>query len=140
MAESSKHLDLVHRILDYILSHYSGVDHVATLHDLPCYVGCEKPPKIGRFRPDVYAIDAPLTRAIVGEAKTQSDLEANHSKEQFTAYFAHLRLQPRPLLIVAVPWQAKATAQSLLHVLRNGIDAASVEIVVIDDVEECACQ
>ena len=137
MPESSKHLDLVQCILSYIQKHYSGVHHLVTLHDLPGFVGCDKPPKIGRFRPDVYAIDAPLTRTIVGEAKTQFDLEADHSKKQLIAFLRYLRFQHNSTLVVAVPWQAKATASSLLNLLAQQAEVEnSVQLVVIDDVGE----
>ena len=107
---------------------------MATLHDLPNFIGCDKPPKIGVFRPDVYAIDAPLTRTIVGEAKTQADLETDHTKAQFVSFIRFLRLQQNAVLVVAVPWQAKATARSLLDALL-GSDRESIRVVVIDDLE-----
>ena len=37
-------------------------------------------------RPDVYAIDAPQTQTIVGEAKTQGDLETEHTHKQFAGF------------------------------------------------------
>lgn len=135
MPESSKHLELIRCILACIKQRYSGVKHVTTLHDLPGYVGCDKPPKIGPYRPDVYAIDAPVTRTIVGEAKTQLDLETDHSTGQFAAFLRYLRLQPNPTLIVAVPWQAKATARTRLQRISSETEAQLVEIVVVDDVE-----
>ena len=107
---------------------------MATLHDLPNFIGCDKPPKIGAFRPDVYAVDAPLTRTIVGEAKTQADLETDHTRAQFVSFIRFLRLQQNAVLVVAVPWQARATARSLLDALL-GADKESIRIVVIDDVE-----
>lgn len=136
MPESAKHIELVRCILTYIQNNYSGIRQVAMLHDLPGFVGCDKPPKIATYRPDVYAIDAPLSRTIVGEAKTQIDLEADHSKNQFMAFLSFLRVQPRPTLIVSVPWQAKATARSLLQGLCSRLDAQVVQVVVIDDAEE----
>jgi hypothetical protein len=111
------------------------MQRVAVLHDLPGLVGCDKPPKVGAFRPDVYAIDAPVTRTIIGEAKTATDLETEHSGMQFAAFLTYLRLQPNPILIASVPWHAKATARSLLQVLSSRLDAGAVEIVVLDDVE-----
>ncbi len=136
MPESSKHLDLVRRVLEYIRKQHCGIEHVATLHDLPGVIGCDKPPKIGAYRPDVYALDAPLTKTIVGEAKTQADLEAEHSKDQFAAFLKYLRLQPNPSLVVGVPWQAKATARTLLQNLCRRFDAQNVQIVIVDDVED----
>jgi len=133
--ESSKHLELVQRILAYIRSNFAGIQQVAVLHDLPGFVGCDKPPKVGAFRPDVYAIDAPVTRTVIGEAKTIADLETDHSREQFEAFLGYLRLQRNPTLIASVPWQAKATARSLLQMLCGRLEAGAVQIVVIDDVE-----
>ncbi len=135
MPESSKHLDLVRCILAYIRKNYSGLHHVAILHDLPGFIGCDKPPKIGAYRPDVYAIDAPLTRTIVGEAKTQLDLESDHTKDQFISFLTFLQLQQNAMFIVGVPWQAKATARGILESLKRSLTTNDVEIVVIDDVQ-----
>jgi len=105
------------------------------LHDLPGFIGCDKPPKIGAYRPDVYAIDAPLTRTIVGEAKTQLDLESDHTKDQFISFLTFLQLQQNAMFIVGVPWQAKATARGILESLKRSLTTNDVEIVVIDDVQ-----
>ena len=135
MPESLQHLRLVERILSYLRKHYVGVQQLATLHDLPGVIGCDKPPKIGVYRPDIYAIDAPLTTTIVGEAKTQSDLETQHTREQFLSFMEFLRLQPKPVLVVAVPWQVKTAARSLLDGLARHLQIRSIELVVLDDVE-----
>lgn len=105
------------------------------LHDLPGFIGCDKPPKIGNFRPDVYAVDAPLTKTIVGEAKTQLDLETDHTKAQLASFISFLKLQRNAVLVVAVPWQAKPTARSMLQGLANRLGAAEIRVVVIDDIE-----
>jgi hypothetical protein len=101
---------------------------------LPGAIGGEKPPKIGAFRPDVYAIDAPLTKTIVGEAKTQSDLETDHTRKQFHAFLRYLQLQTNSVFILAVPWQAKARGRTLLHSIQSELEASAVEIVVIDNI------
>jgi hypothetical protein len=134
VAESSIHLDLVRRILDHIAYHYHGVGAVAVLHDLPGRIGCTKPPKIGSYRPDVYAIDAPQTQTIVGEAKTQGDLETEHSHRQFATFLRFLALQNQGVFILGVPWQAKARGLSLLKVIGREIGTHSVRIVIVDDV------
>ena len=133
MAESEKHLELVSCILAHIENTYVGLNSVAIIHDLPGRIGCDKPPKIGQFRPDVYAIDAPLTRTIIGEAKTQSDLETNHTATQFRAFMSFLRLQPNPVFILAVPWQVRVLARTLLLAVQRELHASSVLLVVLDD-------
>jgi hypothetical protein len=136
MAESVTHLELVSQILSYIRSNYVGLRYVSTLHDLPGIIGCEKPPKIGDFRPDVYAIDAPLTRTIIGEAKTQSDLESDHSRRQFQAFLRFLRLQHNSVFILAVPWQVHSRARTLLRSIQKVVDASVVDILVLDNIRK----
>ena len=134
VAESSTHLALVKRILDHIAHHYQGAGAVAVLHDLPGQIGCTKPPKIGAYRPDVYAIDAPQTQTIVGEAKTQGDLETEHSHKQFATFLRFLALQSHGVFILGVPWQAKARGLSLLKGIGREVGTHSIRIVIVDDV------
>lgn len=134
MAESATHLELISRILEYIKDAYSGINHVSTLHDLPGVIGCEKPPKIGNFRPDVYAIDAPLTRTVVGEAKTVGDLESGHTREQIKAFLRFLRFQSNSVFILAVPWQINIRARNLLESIQIEAGASMVDTIVIDNI------
>jgi hypothetical protein len=134
LGESAKHLELLSYILSHIEKTYVGMDSVVTIHDLPGTIGCEKPPTIGGFRPDVYAIDAPLTRTIIGEAKTQADLERDHSAAQCRAFISYLRLQPNSVFIIAVPWQAHALARTLMLDIQRELDASGVQVVVLDDI------
>lgn len=136
MSESTQHLDLVRRIVAYVRSRFSGMQHVVTLHDLPGAIGCDKPPKIGSFRPDVYAVDAPMTCTIIGEAKTTADLETEHTRAQFESFLQYLRAGTKPLFIVAVPWQVSTRARGMLSAIGTRLKIGDdVEIVIIDDIE-----
>ena len=134
MPESSTHLALVGRIIDHIAEHHRGISDLAVLHDLPGRIGCTKPPKIGLYRPDVYAVDAPLTQTIIGEAKTQGDLETQHTHKQLTAFVKFLAIQNNAVLILAVPWQAKARGLAVLTSIAQRVGTVSVRFVVVDNV------
>ncbi|SRR5258708_17220141 len=134
MPESVLHQALVGSIIAHIRSKYAGLEYVVALHDLPGAIGSEKPPKIGAFRPDVYAIDAPLSRTIIGEAKTQVDLETDHSRKQFEAFLRFLRMRDNSVFILAVPWQAKIRGCALLQLIQKELEAWKVEIVVLDNI------
>jgi len=82
----------------------------------------------------VYAIDAPLTQTIVGEAKTQGDLETEHTHKQLTAFVSFLHLQGNGVLILAVPWQAKARGLAILTSIGRTLGTHMVRFVVVDDV------
>lgn len=86
--------------------------------------------------PDVYAFDAPLTTVIIGEAKTQDDLETERSRKQLAAYLSYLGHQQTGILILAVPWQVKRRAKQVVESLRAQTGAASVKTVMLDDVTQ----
>lgn len=132
MAESLVHLHLVGRIVSYVRAEYQAYQ-LAVFHDLPNLLGAEKPPRIGGFVPDVFAIDAPPSITILGEAKTVEDLETEHSREQLAAFLTFLRLQPSGILVVAVPWQAQARAKNLVAQLQRQLQCAGVRAIVITE-------
>jgi hypothetical protein len=133
LAESIQHLKLVESIITYIGKNFVGVNSVVTLHDLPGRIGCEKPPKIGSYRPDIYATDAPTTVTILGEAKTQSDLDSTHTRSQIRTFIRYLQLQQNGVFILATPWQAKVKGRELVTALSVGDFSSRVRVIVIDD-------
>jgi hypothetical protein len=97
---------------------------------MPSHIGCDKPPIIGGYRPDVFAIDAPLTTTIIGEAKTAGDLETDHTHKQIADFTRFLCLQTNPVFVLGVPWQARARGLGLVNsiIARRGIEPSSISI------------
>jgi len=136
VAESLNHIALLERLFSHVQKTISPRQHIAVLHDLPGVIGCEKPPCIGQFRPDLYASDAPTTSVIIGEAKTAQDLETPHSRAQIHAYAKHLALYPGSTFILAVPWQLRARAEIIMSQALESACAKDIARVVIDDLQE----
>ena len=134
MAESSKHSALVQIIISYIGREHAQIAALGIVNDLSSPLHAEKPSRIDGFVPDVYAFDAPLTTVINGEAKTQEDLETDHSRKQITAFLSFLCHQHSGIFILAVPWQAKRRAHAIIEALRAETGATSVNTVTLDDV------
>jgi hypothetical protein len=132
MAESRLHLALVGAILAHVREDYHAYQ-LAIIHDLPDVLGAEKPPRIGGFVPDIYAVDAPSTITILGEAKTAADLETDHSRKQLAAFLSFLALQHHGVLVLGVPWQAQAAARNLIARLKRQFNCASVPAIVISN-------
>lgn len=133
MAESSQHAALVQIIIDYIMREHAEVTALGIVDDLSSVIGAEKPNRIDGFVPDVYAFDAPRTTTIIGEAKTKEDLETERSKKQIAAFLSHLHYQDTGIFIMAVPWQVKRRAQTIVSILQKAAGAASVRTVTLDD-------
>jgi hypothetical protein len=134
LAESSNHAALVQIIIKYIGREHAQIAALGMVNDLSSPLRAEKPNRIEGFVPDVYAFDAPLTTVIIGEAKTQDDLETERSRKQITAFLLHLCHQPVGIFILAVPWQAKRRATAIVKSLRAETDATSVKAVTLDDI------
>ena len=65
------------------------------------------------FRPDVYYCYQDTL--IIGEAKTSSDIERLHSREQYESYIKKCALfQGQAILLIAVPWMDHATANNIV--------------------------
>ncbi len=134
LAESRTHSALVQVIVSFIRHEHAQITALGIIDDLSSPLHAEKPSRIGGFVPDVYAFDAPLTTVIIGEAKTATDLETQHSREQMSAFLSHLSQQQTGIFILAVPWQAKRRAQTIIEVLRAETGATSVKVVTLDDI------
>ena len=135
MSESLNHLELVDRMIGYVEREYRPAYELVIFHDKPSVIGGEKPPRIGGYQPDLYATDTPVSIIILGEAKTEDDLETEHSRNQLIAYLRFLAWQPRGVLVLAVPWQASATATNVLWRLQRDHNALNVQTVVLTDAE-----
>src|SRR5882724_5459673 len=137
MPESTQHLDLVRRLISYVNSNFSECRSMSIISDLPTSIGGERPPKIRGFAPDLFAVDVPATKTIIGEAKTRQDLETDHSRRQIDAFLYYLSRQPRGILIIAIPWQILGATQRMMRSLRSATEFPhSVEIIILDEIGE----
>jgi hypothetical protein len=123
-------------LLKYVQYTFEADHNAVILHDLPSAIGCEKPPMIEGFRPDLYASSGALQTVIIGEAKTAKDLETAHSREQYRAYARHLAICAHPTFIIAVPWSLRVRAKTLMRLASEEADASGIARVVIDDIQE----
>ena len=131
MTESLQHRALVNLLKEHFRKLDDPLTHVE-FSDEPDYLGSNKPPLIGGYRPDV-VWKTPFNRyRFIGEAKTGNDIDNNHSRAQFEAYLNALHYDgDNGQLVVAVPWGAENTASALLHSLavKNEISTLRYSII-----------
>ena len=136
MAESTCHMRLVRLLVETISRDFRAVGPFSVLDDLPAPLKSQRPPKIGRFVPDVFATTGPGGREILGEAKTEPDLESRHTRQQLTEFLRYAKIHSGAVLLLAVPWTASATAHNLLRQLGVELDlpAEAPTAFVVDGV------
>lgn len=91
--------------------------------------GC--PPRLDASRPDLYARAFGERRhVIIGEAKTESDIDSPHTASQLSAYFIHLRDEAPGELLVPVPYLAAGAAYRVCWTARRraGCDQVPFEV------------
>jgi hypothetical protein len=132
LGETEVHLALVRTLVRYATWRLREFRATAVFADLPSVSRRDKPPRIGGFVPDVYASDVPTTFSLLGEAKSLEDLETTHTALQLAAFCRHARFC-NGAVVVAVPTVAVATARALLRRCAVSVDAASLELSIIDE-------
>ncbi len=128
--ESELHVKLVEAAVAKIQRRHCDLYSLTILVDLPS-ARQNRPTLIGRFIPDVFAIDAPETCRIIGEAKTPLDCETERSRLQIQAFLGHLALFPNGLFYLCVPLFYRVRAETLVGAAVRATGACAVKTEVI---------
>lgn len=84
------------------------------------------------YVPDVYYNYKNII--IIGEAKSEKDLEISHSIEQYKSYIKYLNLHAsygkKCIIIIATPWQASISAYKIFKRLIN----KKIKLIIVNEV------
>jgi hypothetical protein len=133
MAESAQHIELVDLIIDWVRNEYSSNPAMLLFHDKPGAPKDQKPYRINGFVPDVYAVDAPTTTTIIGEAKTPSDLETKHTISQIKGFLNLLVYREKPVFVISTPLNAMPSAKRLLMDVLESLPANNLQVIMLDE-------
>ena len=133
MPESAQHARLVEAIVAHTENRLGPFTEILVREDAVRPRRGERPPRVFRFTPDVYATDVPTTMTLIGEAKTAADLDTKHSRVQIAAFLEYLAYTPGGLFVLAVPILAKPRARWILRELGDPLGADAPQAEVIDD-------
>ena len=131
MSESSSHILLVQSLVAWVAENFLGGDRGMILIDSPYTVASQKPPRIARFVPDVFVPSGFIGGMIIGEAKTDKDLERRHSLEQIDEFLLECSRYDGSLFVLAVPWYNTRLARAILREIQRR-NAIQVNTIVID--------
>ena len=138
MPESDEHSNLVAILREHISERFCAGDEDRVLCDLRDGASSARPPSIGGYVPDAYAMLNEQGRVVIGEAKSMRDLENSHADSQITAFLKRCGLAEGSVFMLAVPWPVERHARSLLMKSKIREDLLHVETVVISEVSQTA--
>lgn len=129
MSESQKHLILVRALADYISKKYLKGE--AKLLQIDSAGQQAKPPAVGSFIPDAYFYYSVDDFLIIGEAKTDIDLEAQHSYQQIETFIQHCAAHRKGILVLAVPWFMIPFSRGLVRSIcvKHNIKELMLEVI-----------
>lgn len=128
--ESNKHHSLVKIIYDYVIKNEKAEKSLIQSDIFEIGGNVTRMPE--GFVPDFYYNYDNII--ILGEAKTDQDLDREHSILQFNSYINYIRkyisLGYKCKFIIAVPWQASIAAA---RIMRKIIGDEAIELIVLNE-------
>lgn len=114
-----------------IESKYPGAFVVSDRQQRP---GDTVPHLIGGFRPDVYATVTSVASVsvIIAEAKTNADIQTEHTERQVLAFIRHLEHKKTGRFILAATGWGADRAKTILRFIREVDQISHTALVVFD--------
>ena len=109
--------------------------HLTFVSDVQQMPGDIVPPLIGGFRPDVVGCVEFPEIAVIGEAKTDADLENPHSHAQIFAFLRVLENQQKGLFVLSVTGFKVNRAKTLLRFLYTHCQIVNATVSVYDGLD-----
>lgn len=122
-------MDYVNLVEQYVLQMIPSEQEGFIYVDKP--EAAYKPPLVGNFRPDLYFCAE--NKLIIGEAKTVTDFERFHSKEQYKTYLQVCQeFKGNSLLILCSSWSVAFSFKTLIKSMKkqHGFDT---KVVIISE-------
>ena len=134
MSESSVHISFVEKIYEEAKKNIPFGMHVLIDVDHP-NSSCSTPKLLNGYKPDLYYCYDNLL--IIGEAKTDFDVERPHSMNQYNSYYDEAyEFSGQSVLIFCVSWKMFATLKNIMRRIRRNKVSSKIRIIVLNDLGE----
>ena len=133
MSESLIHIRLVELMENWVAHNLFFGEYGNILVDHPRSSLMNKPPRIGHYSPDLFVPQTIKNGIIIGEAKTEYDIENKHSMSQIINFLEFLRNSNKNIFIFTVPCLMTRLAINVLNNLQRKSNAKEVRIIVLDN-------
>ena len=134
MAESSVHISFVEKIHEEAKKIIPFGSHVLIDIDHP-NSSSSTPKLLNGYKPDLYYCYDNLL--VIGEAKTDFDVERPHSMNQYISYYDEAyKFSGQAVLIFCVSWKMFATMKNIMRRIRRNKVSSKIRIIVLNDLRE----
>lgn len=127
MSESEEHRALVRAAEEMLGAVYPSASIVVDIQSAP---GAHLPPTIAGFRPDLL-VRGEVPKAIA-EAKTDGDLDRDHTYQQLTSFVTYLEGLAGGLLVLSVAGRCADRAKTVLRFIHFELGPLRTRVAVFD--------
>ena len=137
MPESLAHIQYVRKIVSYMKATFPSCQESVVQADLPEY-GKRTPKVIGGYYPDVYYRTVSLF--VIGEAKTDQDIDNYHTNNQIKSYIDELRTgsQKEKHIILSSSVYSFAMLKNMIVRRKKDEDLSDITFHIIDNIARIA--
>ena len=128
MSQSDTHRKLVIQVAKALELRCPRISIITDVQQTP---GDLVPPVIDGYRPDVYA-RMPANAIVIAEAKTDSDIDNRHTRNQTLSFLTYLERNGNGLFVLSVTGYGANRAKTLLRFIRRDTLVTSTDIAVFD--------
>ena len=133
MSQSEDHIGLVLNVVNQLETQFPNSEFLA---DLPSSYSYRRTFSIDGFFPDVYcSVDQPDRRTIIAEAKTDSDIDNEHTWNQINAFIRYLSTKRRGLFVLSVTGIAADAAKVMLFHMSLHHNIVDTDIAIYDSLD-----
>ena len=137
MAESLAHISYVKKIISYMLASVPECQQCMIQADLADY-GKRTPQVTGGYYPDVYYRTP--SYFLIGEAKTDGDIDNHHTNAQIDCYIQELRFgfQKEKHLVLSSSLYSFAMLKNMIALKKRCEDLNDIKFHIIDNIAQVA--
>ncbi len=132
MSESKGHRELIRAMAENVETRYPKMRLKKDILEKP---GDAVPPNINNFKPDVFAVNRNRSFHVICEAKTDIDLEIEHTNLQLQAFLSYIETKGQGLLILGILGQKADRAKTMLHFLNQELEPKATKFEVFDGLD-----
>lgn len=134
MAESSVHISYVVKIYEQAKNLIPIGSHILIDVDHP-NSSSSTPKVLNGYKPDLYYCYNELL--VIGEAKTDFDVERPHSMNQYKSYYEEAyNFNGNSVLFFCVSWKMFATMKNIMRRIRKNKSSSKIRIIVLNELGE----
>ena len=130
MSQSELHNQLIRQVEIVLRERFHDVELITDIQQVP---GDEIPPLIGQYRPDIYGCAKHGQLVFIAEAKTDGDINNQHTEKQIREFLRHMESAQRGFFVLSVSAHMSDIAKTFMRFLCMEVNTENIDVTIFDE-------